>query len=268
MKCEDLEGFVDAYIDGEFSDLEAAEVEVHLSECEACQTRVAEHLALKATVKRHAGAIRAPEDLAERVEAALRHCPAATEPDPLFEHALASTPRPRWMTTAPLFASAAFLAGFVWFTSGGFDGDPVVEDAVAKHARALPIEVASQDVRGLKRWLQGKVDFNADLPAFAPPLRPLGARLSHIRDRQAVYVVYRDARDPARRVGLFVFTGPDVEVDGLHRRIRFPRGDSREIVLTNKKGYTVAVWKQDELVYSLVGDMDEAAVLQMIEAAH
>ena len=37
--------------------------------------------------------------------------------------------------------------------------------------------------------------------------------------------------------------------------------------LASARGYNVAVWRQDEIVYSLVSDLDEEALFQLVEAA-
>ena len=64
-----------------------------------------------------------------------------------------------------------------------------------------------------------------------------------------------------RRVSLFVFTAPDLTVPG-GRRI-----NDRDVLLANQHGYNVALWKDREIAYSLVSDLDEQDVLELVAAS-
>jgi Fe-S oxidoreductase len=55
--------------------------------------------------------------------------------------------------------------------------------------------------------------------------------------------------------GRFESSGRDVQV-------------GRDTVrLVNARGYNVAVWRQDEIVYSLVSDLDEQDLFQLVRTA-
>jgi anti-sigma factor RsiW len=132
----------------------------------------------------------------------------------------------------------------------------VVMDAVDKHARALPVEVtpAAGDVDS---WFRGKVDFAVRAPVFNSPLAPrlMGARLANVRDRQAAYFVY-GGDDPGRRVTLLLFPGSDLDLPG--------GSGEAEVMVANEKGYNVAMWRKQGIVYSLVSDLDERDILQLV----
>ena len=40
-----------------------------------------------------------------------------------------------------------------------------------------------------------------------------------------------------------------------------------EIRMINANGYNVAIWRRNEIVYSLVSDLDEGDLIQVVEAA-
>ncbi len=40
-----------------------------------------------------------------------------------------------------------------------------------------------------------------------------------------------------------------------------------DVRVASSKGYNVAVWRQDEIVYSLVSDLDEDSLFQLVQAA-
>ncbi len=271
-------GFIDAYLDGEFDAVEAREVEDHLAECPACKRTTASRSHLRALLRHRCETVRPPPGLKDRILARLDDAdadPGAPLPAP-EDRALFGDPEPppppapvpsvgaRMWRSAPLLASVGVLCAFVWMTSGGFSQEDVVGDAVSKHARNLPIEVAGPNVQSLQGWARGKVDFNPRLPVFRQGLEPIGARLSHILDRPAVYLVYGEP-DGGRRASLFVFADPALNLDeepGAHRRL-----GAHEVRIATRKGYNVVMWKDHGIVYSLVSDMDEASLARVLESA-
>lgn len=277
MECRELTGFIDAYLDGEFDAVECQEVEEHLRECRSCQSLAAAHGHLKELVRQR-GSVSAPKGLRLRVMDSLSEIddgevpPLGVEDYRLFGEeppglAVRShrTPlRTRIWRSAPLFASVGILAAFVWVTSGGFTtDDEVVEDAVRKHTRDLPMEVASPDVASIQGWARDKVDFNPRLPVFPAAMHPLGARLSHILDRPAVYLLYGEPGG-GRKASLFVFADAGFDLAAQ------PGADlhvgHREVRIANRRGYNVVLWRDNEIVYSLVSDLDEATLVHLIEA--
>jgi hypothetical protein len=289
MKCQELSGFVeaclDAYLDGELDARECGEIEAHLEGCETCRSVVRNQACLKKLVRERAGEVRAPAGLKSRLSACLMTESDSAAPEPEDVALLAEVAgrsggallppevrgaAPAWRS-APVFASVAFLLVFVWMTSGGFSHDPLVDDAVRKHARHLPLEVTGP-ADSLEGWLRDKVDFNPGVLVFPAGLEhrlePLGARLSHVRDRPAVYVGYGrpgSGPDGERRASLFVFSDPSFDPSlerQRHRRIR-----DRDVVVASHNGYNVILWKENEVVYSLVSDLDERELLSLIDAA-
>lgn len=248
MDCKNVSGFVGAYVDGEFDEAEKAEVDAHLATCPSCLALIHGEARFRAAV-RAAAPLRAPEGLRDRISLRL-----AQEPLP---------PRgARRLLHPATIAAAAGVAGVVgWLVFFQEERARVAEEAVLRHARGLPMEIVGADVQQIHSWLEGKVDFHARLPIFANVAIPLlGARLSHIRDRQAAYLVYGSAQ--GRRMSLFVFDDPDLVLHGVVKKLK-----DREVFLQSARGYNVATWKRAEIVYSLVSDLDEPAILSLIEHA-
>jgi anti-sigma factor RsiW len=286
MKCRELSGFIeaclDAYLDGELDARECGEIEAHLEDCHACRSVVRNQACQKKLVRARAMEIRAPAGLKARLSACLAEedvRPFETAPEDVALLAgeaerpgAALLPpevrqaAPTWRS-APVFTSVAFLLVFVWVASGGFSSEPLVDDAVRKHARHLPLEVTGP-ADSLEGWLRDKVDFNPGVLIFPAGLEPLGARLSHVRDRPAVYIGYGrpgSGPDGERRASLFVFADPSFDPSAerqRHRRVR-----DRDVVVASHNGYNVVLWKENEVVYSLVADLDERELLALIEAA-
>jgi anti-sigma factor (TIGR02949 family) len=259
IDCSEVVRSLDAYLDGELAEPEQAELEAHLAACPTCRTRVEAEgrvrTALRARLRRALGsgsiAGHAPPELRERIHLAL-----------------ARGRRPTWrrvLAPLPLAALAACAAGvlLVLVTHGGTD--PLVEEAVQKHARDLPLEVTAASIgpESIAHWFAGKLDFNPAPPQFrGAEVRLVGARLSHIQDRPAAYVRY-DL--PRGHLGLFILDDPHRRFYDELGRLVHAGPDSLRVI--NARGFNVAVWRRNELVYSLVSDLDEQDLAKLVQAA-
>ena len=246
LECQELEPLLHAYVDGEFEANERADFEAHLAGCEACRARVDGERKLRERL-REAAAVRAPDALRRRIESGLAR-------ERRISH-LRALVRPESIAVA----AVAMAAGIIAFLSGRQLLEPIVEGVVMKHAHNPPVEVRGNEQQ-VQRWFAGKVDF----PVQVPHLRNLnvsGARLSHVRDRDAAYVVYEGPQ--ARRVSLFVFDDPRAPIElGLGAHMQ--RVDDRDVLLANEHGYNVVMWRNNQIVYSLVSDLDEHDILGLL----
>jgi anti-sigma factor RsiW len=258
MDCAELSRTLDAYLDGELAALEQAEADAHLVECPACRAiadaerrlRSALRSQLRSAFGAGTPAGCAPFELRERIHLALVH-----ERRPLWRRALSPVP------IAALVACAAGVM-VVLATHGGTD--PLVDEAVRKHTRDLPLEVTAASIGpdSVAHWFAGKLDFNAAPPQFhRAEVRLVGARLSHIQDRPAAYVRY-DL--PRGHLGLFILDDPDRRFPEVGRVVHAGPATVR---LINARGFNVAVWRRNEIVYSLVSDLDEDDLAKLVEAA-
>ncbi len=239
---------VSLYADGELGDAERVAMEAHLVKCPACRQAADYELKLRRTLREKVrqGTPVAPRGLERRLHATLERSPG---PAP----ALLSIRR--WVRPMPVAAAGATALGLTAFLYFGSPTENIVRDLVVRHTRRLPLEFHSSDPRALQDWLAGKIDFHVHLPPrTGPGLSLLGARLSEVRDHTAVYVVYGNPKHPAERVSMFVYDDPSRRppAPGIPRRI-----EDREVYTANAAGYNVAVWRDHEIVYSLVSDGDD-----------
>ena len=258
LHCRELESFLPAYVDGEFEAYERAEFESHLVGCSACQHAVRIQAALKDAVKR-AGPQVAPIELRQSVRLMLRE----EEPSGSRWDALLRNPR-----SVGLLAAAVGAA--VWFLAGGlshpiFPGRHAgfVDDGIALHRRGLPLDYAASDVNSVQQWLQGKLDFAARVPRFRQGPALQGVRLSQLHSRSAAALSYSVPQSPGRRVTLLIVDDPDDgDPPGAERRVA-----DRQVWLSSRRGYNVVSWRSNEIVYSLISDLDESDILQLVQAA-
>jgi anti-sigma factor (TIGR02949 family) len=267
-QCRAVEGFLQAYVDGELEGGEAAEMESHLAECESCARSARAQASFKDALRRAGDSQRASARLREAVRARL------ADPDAFDALDDDETERPtkgRWLTSSRGIAAAAAVAGaMVWFAAGGLHrplfgprqlSHQLIEDGVALHARTLPLDYVASDASAVQHWLQGKLDFGVQLPAFQNAAALQGVRLSQLRARSAVSVAYQ-LPQASRRVTLLIVDDPEPEMAGTVRRVA-----DREVWLSHARGYNVASWRRDEIVYSLISDLDEQDVLALARAA-
>jgi anti-sigma factor RsiW len=258
MDCGEIDRAVDAYLDGEFDAQERAEAEAHLARCDRCRALVEAQARMRIALRaRLREAMTAPAE-AGRAPPALRA---------RIEDALSRSRRPLWrraLSPVPLGALAACAAGaiLVVVTHGG--DDALVEEAVRSHHRALPLEVIAASVGegSIPAWFAGKLDFNPAPPRFqADGVHVLGARLSHLRELPAAYIRYGLPRGQA---GLFIVDDPRRRFGDAGREVRLGPNVVRVV---NARGYNVAVWREKEIVYSLVSDLDETALFELVRTA-
>ncbi len=260
--CSDVERLLEPYLDGEFEADDRASVDAHLSRCSACRAEAARAMAFRSELRarlREAMAPgtaqgTAPDSLRRRISAAL--------------DAEESRPTPWWrrvLSPLPVAAMAACVAGALVVFAGHRATDPLVEEAVRKHARDLPLELsaASLGPEAIPAMLASKLDFNPRPPAFrANGVKLVGARLAQLREWPAAYMRYETPRGP---VGLFIIDDPEHRVVEVGRQVRTGPG---AMWVMNARGYNVAVWRKNEIVYSLVSDLDEADLVRLVETTH
>jgi anti-sigma factor RsiW len=259
MDCRELERSIDAWLDGEFDVRERAEAEAHLAGCARCGAMVERQRAARDALRARLRASMGPDGAAGRAPEALRG---------RIRDALAHERRPLWrraLSPVPLATVAACAAGALVVLASHGGSDALVEEAIRKHGRDLPLEVTAAAVGGaesIPAWFAGKLDFNPAPPRFrANGVRLVGARLSHLREWPAAYMRYELPRGQA---GLFIVDDPEGRFDTAGREFR---SGARTVRVVNARGYNVAVWRQDEIVYSLVSDLDERALFDLVRTA-
>jgi anti-sigma factor RsiW len=255
LECRQLEApFLHAYVDGEFSPEECAEVRAHLAGCAACSRAVHLHQSFKGAMAR--AAVTAPHSLHDSVRTGL-----AAETQGRWARAFRD-PRAVGIAAAAVGATAWFLAGGLQHPVWQPQPYSLTEDGVALHTRALPLDYAASDVSSAQQWLSGRLDFGVRLPRFARGTRLQGVRLSSLHSRQAAVVTYTLPQDDGRRVSLLIVDDPEPKLAGNARRIA-----DREVWMSRARGFNVASWRNDEIVYSLISDLDEQDVLALVQSA-
>lgn len=235
MNCRDLETQLTPYLDGELIAEAKVGVEAHLAACPTCP-RLAE-------VERHNLSV-----IHEAVKQGSPTAPPAFKAK-LFENIARDASRQQRVAVGRVAAIAAgmtfaFAIGHHEYRS--HQRRLYEQDAALRHARQFPLEI-EQSPDAIERWFGGKLDHPVNVPRF-PNATATGARLLQVRDKPAAYIRY----DSPRPMGLFVF-GDDHDLDV---------GSEAELGSTH--GYNVVSWREGDVVYQLVTDLDEQDIRDLM----
>ena len=162
----------------------------------------------------------------------------------------------------PLAAAAALAVAFFWRDLPAFK--PIVEPIVAAHAQNLPMEVEASEPQQVATWFRGKVPFAVRPPVIRQPeVRLVGARLAHLRERQAAYLTYQRGLS---KYSLFVFDPSEKEAEIDFEGAKVRQIKNRQVYVAHRKGFGVLVWKQRNLVYSLASEAGDKELFTLAES--
>ena len=236
MNCAELHTQVTPFLDGELIDEARLELESHLARCERCRAHVEveRHNLLAIREAARAGAPKAPEALKARVFGNLR------ADDAHHRHV-------RWGKIAALAAGVTVTVVAANIEYKGYQRRLYEQDAALRHARQFPLEI-EQSPENIERWFGGKLDYRVSVPRF-PNAKMAGARLLQVRDKPAAYIRY----DAPKQMGLFIY-GDDNDVDV-----------GATPAVGTSHGYNVVSWREGDVVYQLVTDLDERDIRELVQ---
>lgn len=289
MKCELIQRYSDAYVDGEVSAETALEVERHLEDCKPCLDSVNLLVAMKGEVKRLVLETQAPESLRQRIEARLAETGPASDESLAGEmfpgrlsspggQAASSGPwiqflplKPRMAAGLGVLAAGALLT-FYFGTStpagthqgaslAGAVSRPVWEDLVQVHADGLPADVAGEEPQ-VTKFFRHRVRFPVRPARFhGQDARLVGGRLSNVRENRAAALYYEV---DGRRVTVVMFDGEGKSVIEGAKRARM---GGQDLYYRQVHGYPVSVRRQDGITYAILGEMDRKSLLELAASA-
>jgi anti-sigma factor RsiW len=156
------------------------------------------------------------------------------------------------------------LASFIWQGATGQAEAQDLEEAAVRHSRNLPMDVVAGDLVKVEQYFDGKLPFAVHIPDVVrnqPVSVQLGGRVIDLSNQEAAYVRY-DL--PGGRMSVFVY--PDLHM--VHSEVipGYVMGD-RHVRIRQVRGYTTAQWHSQGLVYSLVTDLPEHELANVLTAS-
>lgn len=270
MACANLLPHVDAFVDGELEPSPQLELERHVAVCEACRREVTATRALKAALRSQADVVQAPDALRTRVRVALAD---ASGVSPWGDRA--------WAGVA-LAAAAAML---VWFGAGLLpqksariavepplsapQSVALLRDVVERHTDPLPTESGTERPEDVSNWFRGKLDFRVGPVKFQDPdVHFLGARVSQVGHERAAKLFYLVGHS---RVTVVAFEASPAVRRSLAHELATSRHAmiaGHDVAYLSVRGYTVPVFEDDGVIYTVTGDIDQQKLLQLLSSAH
>jgi anti-sigma factor RsiW len=231
MSCDHLLA-TQSYLDGELKGVEAAEAERHLQTCAECQAFASE-----------------AAELSDRLRKSPRHtAPAHLRAAVLAQLDREPVPLPRrsfWLGTASGAGVSALAAALVIAAILPPSAAGLAAAVIDAHTHALVngplIMVASSNHHTVKPWLAAHAGISPPVTDFAPEGFALaGGRLDEVAGTRAAVMIYRHGN---HQIDLFAW--PD-------RGARLPAPGMAH-------GFRSLFWKQGDLDFAAVSDVDAAA---------
>ena len=269
MTCEEARALLLDARRGRLSAGTQAALDAHLAGCAACaHDNTADALlgeALEGRLPQHA----APLALKRRLAASWSAGDALPSPPPVARPTAPSSARAAWgarwrRAVVPALAAAVLVLALVplYYRQAGDGGAGMVTEAVNDHLRLLtaqhPLDIESGGIHQVKPWFEGRLDFapvvrfegNADFP-----LR--GGAIGYYLDRKAALFVFN------RR--LHVVTLLVFPAQGLPwPRRGLERIGPVEAQVTASRGFNTILWREGDLGYALVSDVDRTDLLALL----
>ena len=252
MTCQELDRLLHPYLDGEFQPEERVDLENHLAGCAACGHRAEAEKQLRQVLRRAARhsvqGMRAPASLRAGIQVGLK------QEQRRAQYGV-------WLRAGAM-ALMVVTVGGGWVTYQSEQRTRLSRwEAVQRHNKVLPFEIASTTTEQMEEWFKDKVDPRVTVPQL-PKAKPLGGRISILNGREVALISYetlpQKEGEPSRRLSVFVV--PDDADKG-------PKLQALKAVeVDSAQGYNVVTWRDDEIVYEMVTDMDEEDIRQMLDA--
>jgi anti-sigma factor RsiW len=247
MSCQDVQGLMNGYLDGELELTGSLEIERHMKDCAPCTQTYKNHKAMRSAMTDSSFYYSAPANLQNRVIAAVRK----TDDKPPSRKVLPW----RWAIAVAGLIMIAFMAyGVFSILQGPSTDNLLAQEVVSGHVRSLMAnhltDVPSSDQHTVKPWFGGKLDFSPpviDLTESGYSL--IGGRLDYISNRPAAALVYQHRQ---HLINLFVWQSGDGSNGGTRALTR--------------QGFNLISWKKSGLVYWAVSDLNAAELQEFAQA--
>jgi anti-sigma factor RsiW len=241
MQCEEIDLFIDTYLDAELDLARQVELEQHLANCPSCRPLLEERQAFRTFFVAAVREYKAPPQLEAKVLAAMRRVPKREK---------FSLWRQPWIYATAVVAMTVCLALRILFPDAEKEFS---RQAVLRHSRSLStwhlVDVTSPNPAVIKSWLTARLDFAPPLvrsPATGYSL--VGGRVDVIENRSVATLVYKHDQDV---VSLFCWP-PDKEHLSTGER--------------SIEGYRVATWSNAQCNYVLVSKLGDRAMHDFMDS--
>ncbi len=244
MNCSEIRARLHAYLDGELTVSDIAEIDGHCADCRECAALVTAERELRQLLRRQPRDS-APPELRARILRGIRR------------EAMAGKAR-RWLPVSAVAAAAAIVAVVLL---SGRTPPALIADLVDKHMAYAqvdrPAEFASADPAAVTEWFRARAGMRVTVPDYSPSgIHLTGARLAEAQERAAAYLLYEKGRT---LLSVFIVPVAASEAGLPGRRMSYR---DQDYVAYEHKGFRTVSWSDGQAVYGLVSTLDYEALLE------
>jgi mycothiol system anti-sigma-R factor len=244
MSCSEIRARLHAYVDGELTASDIAEIDGHCAECPQCAALVRTERDFRQLLRRQPRDA-APAELRASIVRRVRRDAAVAKGR-------------RWLPVAAVAAAAAIVVAVLLPAR---TPPPLVAELVDKHIAYAqlerPAELASTDPREIAEWFESRAGMRVTVPDYSPAgIQLTGGRLAEAHERKAAYLLYEKGRT-LLSVFMLPVAGHDTTLPG--RRVPYRDHD---YVAYEYKGFRTISWTDGQIVYGLVSMLDYDALLE------
>lgn len=249
MDCRESLLYLADLLEGTIDEELASLLQAHLAICTRCSEEFYRQKEMQTLIQERATCYRAPADLRARVELLFEE---AVQGKGWFRKGLS------FFQARPLMAAFASLSilvvGITLYTFLD-NPSPLLAEAVNQHIRVL----FRMEREGIQRVhpdqlfsvFQGKLDFGLAIPPGTEEgFELVGSELTYFLDRKVACLIYRKG---SRLASLFILRRNGIGVPGAGSL----EVEGKLFSLSKHKGFNVLVWEREDLLYSMVSDLDE-----------
>ena len=245
-ECDAIREQLLDFINGRLSAPRQERIEQHVQTCAECNRVVERERALDDALAR-----RATHALPQSLRAKLKSQVTPKKSRPLRARAI--------VFAIPVLAAAglALFALSDWYAPNR----ALVSEAVNDHLRVVyaehPIEIESGGIHQVKPWFTGRLDFAPPVSFSGDEEFPLvGGAVGLFVDRRAATFVFKHR---LHTLSLFVFRNEGLPFP-LHTDTQV---GSRPATRVSSRGFNVLLWRDGDLGYALVSDVEPNALARL-----
>jgi len=252
VKCEEVRGFTDLYIDGEFDQREAALFQEHLNECEGCRQVVLARQSFVQALRQKLGPPRMPSDASERVRVAVMRTVRARSGARSFALPVA--------VAASALVLVVAAAGWLRNIAPSGEVAEILDESVAVHEAGMPLALETAAVDKIMEFVSSQMDGDKS----APPLteddstRLQGVGLARIGTSKALLFKYLHN---GQVVSVVRMQRDQVPADALHPP---SKAFVREVYRGARHGHVVTLYQSPYYTTTVVGDLPERDLVRLV----